>query len=175
MRYLDCRTDDVLSLLAHRAVHDPLTGLANRRLLLEDANVRLEALREGGAPFCLLFCDLDRFKIVNDSCGHSAGDALLGQVGQLLKSKVRWRDTLARLGGDEFGVLLEACSLDEALRTAEGLREAVRNCRFQWEDRTFRLGVSIGVVPITAENEDVATVLSAADSACQAAKEQGEK
>jgi diguanylate cyclase (GGDEF)-like protein len=116
---------------------------------------------------------LDQFKIVNDTCGHSAGDALLGQVGALLKSKVRWRDTLARLGGDEFGILLESCSLDEAMRTAESLREAVRNFKFTWEERTFRLGASIGVVPITADNEDVASVLSAADSACQAAKEAG--
>ena len=105
--------------------------------------------------------------------GHSAGDALLGQVGALLKSKIRWRDTLARLGGDEFGLLLESCSLDEALRTAEQLREAVRNFRFVWEERTFRLGASIGVVPISADNEDVASILSAADSACGAAKEAG--
>ena len=88
-----------------------------------------------------------------------------------MKSKVRWRDTLSRLGGDEFGILLESCSLDEAMRTAETLREAVRNFRFTWEDRVFRLGASIGVVPITADNEDVASILSAADSACQAAKE----
>ena len=90
-----------------------------------------------------------------------------------MKSKVRWRDTLARLGGDEFGILLESCSLDEAMRTAEALREAVRNFKFTWEERTFRLGASIGVVPISADNADVASVLSAADSACQAAKEAG--
>jgi EAL domain-containing protein (putative c-di-GMP-specific phosphodiesterase class I) len=94
-------------------------------------------------------------------------------VGALLKSKVRWRDTLARLGGDEFGILLESCSLDEAMRTAESLREAVRNFKFTWEERTFRLGASIGVVPISVDNADVASVLSAADSACQAAKEAG--
>ena len=94
-------------------------------------------------------------------------------MGALLKSKIRWRDSLARLGGDEFGVLLESCSLEDALRTAETLREAVRNYRFAWEDRTFRLGASVGVVPITADSEDVASVLSAADSACAAAKESG--
>ena len=94
-------------------------------------------------------------------------------MGALLKSKVRWRDTLSRLGGDEFGVLLESCSLDEAMRTAEALREAVRDFRFTWEERVFRLGASIGVVPISADNEDVASVLSAADSACAAAKESG--
>src|ERR1700686_5237765 len=127
--------------------------------------------RETSYALCVL--DLDQFKIVNDTCGHSAGDALLGQVGALLKSKVRWRDTLARLGGDEFGILLESCSLDEAMRTAEALREAVRNFKFTWEERTFRLGASIGVVPTPADNEDVASILSAADSACGAAKEGG--
>jgi diguanylate cyclase (GGDEF)-like protein/PAS domain S-box-containing protein len=159
--------------LSYHASHDVLTGLVNRR----EFETRLErALRSAKAretSYALCYLDLDQFKMVNDTCGHGAGDALLGQVGQLLKTKVRWRDTLSRLGGDEFGVLLEACTLDEALRTAEALREAVRNCRFQWEDRGFRLGVSIGVVPIVPENEDVASVLSAADSACQAAKEQG--
>src|SRR5579871_326097 len=159
--------------LRYHASHDVLTGLVNRREFENRLERALRSAKARETSYALCYLDLDQFKIVNDTCGHSAGDALLGQVGQLLKSKVRWRDTLSRLGGDEFGVLLEACSLDEALRTAEGLREAVRNCRFQWEDRTFRLGVSIGVVPIAPENEDVASVLSAADSACQAAKEQG--
>ena len=126
----------------------------------------LKSAKARETSYALCYLDIDQFKIVNDTCGHSAGDALLGQVGALLKSKVRWRDTLSRLGGDEFGMLLESCSLDEALRTAEPLREAVRNFRFTWEDRVFRLGASIGVVPITAENEDVASILSAADSAC---------
>ena len=94
-------------------------------------------------------------------------------MGALLKTKIRWRDTLARLGGDEFGVLLESCSLDDALVMAEQLRETMRNYKFVWEERTFRLGCSIGVVPITGDSEDVATVLSSADSACQAAKEGG--
>ena len=159
--------------LSYHASHDVLTGLVNRREFENRLERALRSAKARETSYALCYLDLDQFKIVNDTCGHSAGDALLGQVGQLLKSKVRWRDTLSRLGGDEFGVLLEACSLDDALRTAESLREAVRNCRFQWEDRTFRLGVSIGVVPITPENEDVASVLSAADSASQAAKEQG--
>src|SRR5450432_3670394 len=159
--------------LSYHASHDVLTGLVNRREFENRMERALRSAKARETSYALCYLDLDQFKIVNDTCGHSAGDALLGQVGQLLKSKVRWRDTLSRLGGDEFGVLLEACSLDEALRTAESLREAVRNCRFQWEDRTFRLGVSIGVVPLAPENEDVASVLSAADSACQAAKEQG--
>jgi diguanylate cyclase (GGDEF)-like protein/PAS domain S-box-containing protein len=159
--------------LSYHASHDVLTGLVNRRefeLRLERA---LKSAKARETSYALCYVDIDQFKIVNDTCGHSAGDALLGQVGALLKSKVRWRDTLARLGGDEFGVLLESCSLEEALRTAETLRESIRNFRYTWEDRTFKLGASIGVVPITADNEDVASVLSAADSACGAAKESG--
>jgi diguanylate cyclase (GGDEF)-like protein len=117
--------------------------------------------------------DHDQFKIGNDSCGHSAGDALLGQLGALLTSKIRWRDTLARLGGDEFGILLENCTVDEAIESAENLLTAVQDFRFVWEDRSFRLGASIGVVPITPETASVAELLTAADSACAAAKEAG--
>ncbi len=159
--------------LSYHASHDVLTGLVNRREFETRLERALKSAKARETSYALCYIDIDQFKIVNDTCGHSAGDALLGQVGALLKSKVRWRDTLARLGGDEFGVLLESCSLEEALRTAETLRESIRNFRYTWEDRTFRLGASLGVVPITAENEDVASVLSAADSACGAAKESG--
>jgi len=159
--------------LSYHASHDVLTGLVNRREFENRMERALKSAKARETAYALCVLDLDQFKIVNDTCGHSAGDALLGQVGALLKSKVRWRDTLARLGGDEFGILLESCSLDEAMRTAEALREAVRNFKFTWEERTFRLGASIGVVPISADNADVASVLSAADSACQAAKEAG--
>ncbi len=159
--------------LSYHTSHDVLTGLVNRREFEQRLERALKSARARETSYALCYLDLDQFKIVNDTCGHAAGDALLGQVGALLKSKVRWRDTLGRLGGDEFGVLLESCPLEEALRTAETLREAVRNFRFTFEDRIFRLGVSVGVVPITAENEDVATVLSSADSACMAAKEAG--
>jgi diguanylate cyclase (GGDEF)-like protein/PAS domain S-box-containing protein len=159
--------------LSYHASHDVLTGLVNRREFENRMERALKSAKAHETSYALCCLDLDQFKIVNDTCGHSAGDALLGQVGALLKSKVRWRDTLARLGGDEFGILLESCSLDEAMRTAESLREAVRNFKFNWEERTFRLGASIGVVPISTENADVASVLSAADSACQAAKEAG--
>src|ERR1700760_437036 len=159
--------------LSYHASHDVLTGLVNRREFESRMERALKSAKARETSYALCVLDLDQFKIVNDTCGHSAGDALLGQVGALLKSKVCWRDTLARLGGDEFGILLESCSLDEAMRTAETLREGVRNFRFTWEDRTFRLGASIGVVPISAETPDVAPVLSAADSACQAAKEAG--
>jgi len=159
--------------LSYHASHDVLTGLVNRRDFENRLERALKSAKARETSYAVCYLDLDQFKIINDTCGHSAGDALLGQVGALLKSKIRWRDTLSRLGGDEFGLLLESCSLDEALRTAEQLREAVRNFRFVWEERTFRLGASIGVVPISADNEDVASILSAADSACGAAKEAG--
>jgi diguanylate cyclase (GGDEF)-like protein/PAS domain S-box-containing protein len=159
--------------LSYHASHDILTGLVNRREFENRLERALKSARARETSYALCYLDLDQFKIVNDSCGHSAGDALLGQLGALLKSKIRWRDTLARLGGDEFGVLLESCSLDEALKTAELLRVAISEFKFMWDDRSFRLGVSIGVVPITADNEDVAAMLSAADSACAAAKEAG--
>ena len=159
--------------LSYHASHDVLTGLVNRREFEHRMEVALKSTKARETSYALCCLDLDQFKIVNDTCGHSAGDALLGQVGAMLKSKVRWRDTLARLGGDEFGILLEGCTLDEAMRTAEVLREAVSNFKFTWEERTFRLGASIGVVPISAENDDVASILSGADSACQAAKEAG--
>ena len=159
--------------LSYHASHDLLTGLVNRREFEHRLERALKSAKAQEGSYALCHLDLDQFKIVNDSCGHSAGDALLGQVGALLKSKVRWRDTLSRLGGDEFGILLESCSLDEAMRMAETLREAVRDFRFTWEERVFRLSASIGVVPLAADSQDVASVLSAADSACAAAKEQG--
>jgi diguanylate cyclase (GGDEF)-like protein/PAS domain S-box-containing protein len=159
--------------LSYHASHDILTGLVNRAEFENRVERALKSARARETSYALLYLDLDQFKIVNDSCGHSAGDALLGQLGTLLKSKIRWRDALARLGGDEFGVLLESCTLDEAMNTAETLRMAIGDYKFVWEERTFRLGVSIGVVPITADNEDVAALLTAADSACAAAKEAG--
>jgi diguanylate cyclase (GGDEF)-like protein/PAS domain S-box-containing protein len=159
--------------LSYHASHDILTGLVNRREFESRVERALKSAKARETSYALLYLDLDQFKIVNDSCGHSAGDALLGQLGALLKSKIRWRDTLARLGGDEFGVLLESCTLEEAMNSAETLRVAIGEYKFLWEERSFRLGVSIGVVPITAENEDVAGLLTAADSACAAAKEAG--
>jgi len=159
--------------LSYHDSHDILTGLVNRREFESRLERALKSARAQESAYTLCYLDLDQFKIVNDSCGHNAGDALLAQLGTLLKSKIRWRDTLARLGGDEFGLLLESCTLDEAMHTADSLREAIREHRFSWDDRNFNLGVSVGVVPLTTESEDVASVLSAADSACQAAKDSG--
>jgi diguanylate cyclase (GGDEF)-like protein/PAS domain S-box-containing protein len=159
--------------LDYQASHDVLTGLVNRREFEARLERALQSACAGEAAYALVYLDIDQFRMVNDGCGHVAGDALLTQLGALLKSRIRWRDTLARLGGDEFGVLLESCSLDEAMHTAEVLRQAVQDFRFSWEDRAFRLGASLGVVPITADIENVAAVVTAADSACATAKELG--
>jgi diguanylate cyclase (GGDEF)-like protein/PAS domain S-box-containing protein len=159
--------------LSYHASHDLLTGLVNRREFEARLERALKSARARETAYALLYVDIDQFKIINDSCGHGAGDTLLSQVGALLKGRIRWRDTVARLGGDEFGLLLESCSQEEAVKTAEQLREAIREHRFSWDDRTFRLGASIGVVAITDDSETVATLLNAADSACQAAKEAG--
>jgi diguanylate cyclase (GGDEF)-like protein/PAS domain S-box-containing protein len=159
--------------LSYHASHDMLTGLVNRREFEHRLERAVKSANARETSYVVCHLDLDQFRIVNDTCGHSAGDALLGQIGALLKSKIRWRDTLARLGGDEFGLLLESCSLEEAMRTAEILREAIAEFRFAWDERSFRLGASVGVVPILPHNEDVASILSAADSACQAAKDAG--
>lgn len=159
--------------LSYAASHDVLTELVNRTEFESRLKRALNSARAQETSYALLYLDLDQFKIVNDACGHNAGDQLLQQLGALLKSKIRWRDTLARLGGDEFGVLLEGCTIDEAVRTAETLRELVADFRFVWEERTFRLGVSIGVVPIMPNTDDVASLMTAADSACAAAKDAG--
>jgi len=159
--------------LSYAASHDVLTELVNRAEFESRLSRSLKSAKAMETSYAILYLDLDQFKIVNDACGHSAGDQLLKQVGALLKSKIRWRDTLARLGGDEFGVLLESCTMDEAMRTAEILRNVISDFRFTWDDRTFRLGASIGVVPITPATDDVAALLTAADSACAAAKDAG--
>ncbi|MDE2389863.1 MAG: EAL domain-containing protein, partial [Betaproteobacteria bacterium] len=158
--------------LAYQAAHDSLTGLLNR----EEFEIRLSkilASTRKNDTHALLFLDLDQFKIINDTCGHSAGDELLRQITSVLHAKLRMRDTLARLGGDEFGVILEHCPQNEALQVAQVLRELVQNFRFYWQGKTFTVGVSIGLFPITHKNKDLAYALNAADSACYAAKKQG--
>ena len=158
--------------LAHQATHDTLTGLVNRH----EFEHRLRHLLDTASPHtphALLYLDLDQFKVVNDTCGHAAGDDLLRQISGLLRTKLRVRDTLARLGGDEFGVLLEHCALVEAVRIANTLRELLEGFRFGWSDKSFSIGVSIGLVPITQAGETLAGVFSAADSSCYAAKEKG--
>ncbi len=159
--------------LSHQARHDALTGLPNRR---EFEHRIARALSDAAAldrRHAVLFLDLDRFKEVNDTSGHAAGDALLREIGAVLLRKLREGDTLARLGGDEFGVLLENCPPESALRIAETLRAAVADFRFEAQDRRFDLGVSIGLVPITEAGFSVSEVIGAADACCYRAKGAG--
>ncbi|MDX1432122.1 MAG: EAL domain-containing protein [Gammaproteobacteria bacterium] len=159
--------------LSYQASHDSLTGLVNRRELENRLARVLETARADGSHHALCYLDLDQFKVINDTCGHVAGDELLRQLSEVLRTKVRRRDTLARLGGDEFGVLMEHCVLRQAQRVANTLRKTVEEFRFSWENKTFSVGVSIGLVPVTSESESVAGTLSAADTACYVAKDQG--
>ncbi len=159
--------------LSYQATHDPLTGLVNRRELENRLERVLRAAQSKGSEHALCYMDLDQFKVINDTCGHIAGDELLRQLGELLPGLVRKRDTLARLGGDEFALLMEHCPIDQAQRVAGILRSTVEEFRFNWENKTFNIGASIGLVPINAESRSVGDVLSAADSACYMAKDQG--
>lgn len=162
--------------LSHDATHDGLTGLTNRAEFERQLSrvLRHAADHPKDQVAHVLCCmDLDRFKAVNDSCGHEAGDALLRTISGLFGSRMRKRDTLARLGGDEFGALLEDCAIGEAEEIAEALRMAVQELRFKWGDTDFTLGVSIGLVPITTADTQLTAVLRSADAACYAAKEQG--
>jgi diguanylate cyclase (GGDEF)-like protein/PAS domain S-box-containing protein len=160
--------------LHYQASHDALTGLINRREFDNRLAAAVESARADAAcRHALLYLDLDQFKLVNDTCGHPAGDQLLKQITGVLQSRVRAGDTLARLGGDEFGILLQHCTLDQALHVAETIRLAVRDYRFVWQDGTLAVGVSIGIVEISGETVNVANVMSAADVACYTAKDQG--
>lgn len=160
--------------LHYQASHDALTGLINRREFENRLTAAVESVHQGpDVRHALLYLDLDQFKLVNDTCGHPAGDQLLKQITGVLQSRVRGGDSLARLGGDEFGILLQNCTLDQAMRIAETLRQAIRDYRFIWQDGALAVGASIGIVEITRETPTVATVMSAADVACYAAKDQG--
>ena len=160
--------------LHYQASHDALTGLINRREFENRLTRAVESVRQDAAcRQVLLYLDLDQFKLVNDTCGHPAGDQLLRQITGVLQSRVRSGDALARLGGDEFGVLLADCSLEQALRIADTLRQAIRDYRFIWQGGVLAVGVSIGIVEITSDTPTVASVMSAADVACYAAKDQG--
>ncbi|MEJ2620011.1 MAG: EAL domain-containing protein [Candidatus Thiodiazotropha sp.] len=159
--------------LQHMAYHDPLTNLKNRRELEQALQNALNEARQANHSHAFMYLDLDQFKVVNDTCGHMAGDELLRQVSGILKKRVRESDLLARLGGDEFGVLLLNCPLDRAAQLADILREAVEGYRFIWEGRPFNTSVSIGLVDITPVTNSGNEVLSNADMACFAAKSRG--
>lgn len=159
--------------LTHQALHDSLTGLPNRRDFEHSLAILVAESGATADQHALMYLDLDQFKIVNDSYGHSAGDQILVEISQLMRGKLRATDVLARLGGDEFGVLLHNCSAENAVRIAEGLRDAVARYRYVIGSRAFSLGVSIGVVHLDGHYPDAATALRAGDQACYAAKEGG--
>lgn len=158
---------------SYQATHDSLTGLINRREFEQRLSEALNEANLNDIQHALLYLDLDQFKIVNDTCGHIAGDALLQQLHLSLQDRIRQIDSLARLGGDEFGVLLKYCTLDDAMKVAETLRQAIQDFHFVWEGKIFAVSVSIGVVGINKYSGGISNALSAADSACYMAKERG--
>ena len=159
--------------LSWQATHDQLTGLANRREFEKRLEEAVVDARMSKHTHALCYLDLDRFKIVNDTCGHVAGDELLRQVSTLLQNSVRKTDVLARLGGDEFALLLYNCPLESALRVAQQLQESINIFRFAWQEKPFSIGVSIGIVTINEQTTNVDKVLNDADAACYAAKNKG--
>lgn len=159
--------------MSYRATHDTLTGLLNRTEFEVRLNRALRKSHDEGVEHSLLYIDLDHFKLVNDACGHSIGDQLLQQVSKLLAKSVRDSDTLARLGGDEFGVILGHCSYDQAQRVAQQICDSMEEFRFINDGRRFRIGTSIGLVPIDSRWRTAESLQQAADTSCYAAKEAG--
>jgi len=158
---------------SYQASHDALTGLVNRREFERRLQESLEEAHTGGARHVLCYLDLDRFKAVNDECGHSAGDGMLREVAGLIKDAVRDSDTVGRLGGDEFGILLAGCPLEKARQIADDVVRTVGEYRFVWKDKIFTIGVSVGLVEISRESGSLEDLIGAADSACYVAKKQG--
>jgi diguanylate cyclase (GGDEF)-like protein/PAS domain S-box-containing protein len=159
--------------IEYQAKYDALTGLANRREFDRIIQQAVQETSNGELEHALCYLDLDQFKVVNDTCGHMAGDELLRQLGDVLRGHIRKGDVLARLGGDEFGVLMNDCSLEEAFHACEKLRNVVRDFQFAWEDRCFSIGVSIGISSINGGTGNAVDSLKEADAACYAAKEKG--
>ena len=159
--------------LQHQATHDALTGLANRREFEQRLRLAIEDHRRIGTEYALFYLDLDQFKVINDTCGHAAGDELICQVSWAVKQKLRESDVLARLVGDEFGVLLTACPQSLAMTVAESIRRHISELRFTWESKSFVVNVSIGVLALTESLVSVDDALSAADQACYLAKDNG--
>jgi len=159
--------------LSWQASHDALTGLLNRNEFEVTLNHLIQDAKFSEKHHALMYMDLDQFKLVNDTCGHFAGDELLKQLAYLLLGKIRESDTLARLGGDEFGLILEGCYLERASEIARHLLETVQDFRFVWQDKTFTIGISIGLVAVNRNSKDLVSTLSAADAACFIAKDKG--
>lgn len=159
--------------LSYDASHDALTGLINRREFELRVERAMEDRKVDKTEHAVCYMDLDKFKVINDSCGHVAGDELLRQLGAVLHARVRQGDTIARLGGDEFGVLLNHCTRENAILVSKNLLRAIRDFKFAWNQRQFPVGASIGLVPIDDSFANVTDVLSAADAACYQAKDRG--
>ncbi|MCE3263745.1 MAG: rane protein [Pseudoduganella sp.] len=160
--------------LSYQATHDDLTDILNRREFERRLRELLAAMQDGAAgEHAVLYLDLDRFKIINDTSGHAAGDELIRQVSQLLQATLRERDIVGRLGGDEFGIMLTHCTHGDAVRVAEKVRQAVVDLRFVWGVRSYRIGVSIGVVLLAGRQGNLREVMKSADAACYMAKEKG--
>jgi diguanylate cyclase (GGDEF)-like protein len=159
--------------LSYEASHDALTGLINRREFEIRLQRALDATQATGKNQAVFYLDLDQFKVINDTCGHIAGDELLRQLAEVLQAKIRVNDVLARLGGDEFGILLHDCAIDDAINVAKGLLRTVEHFQFIWGNNTFSVGASIGLVPVDGSFKRITQVLQAADAACYAAKDQG--
>lgn len=167
------RTRESARKLAWASSHDPITGLANRSEFEHRLNELLNQAQEQNREHALLYLDLDQFKVVNDLCGHLAGDELLRQITALLKTRLRREDIFARLGGDEFGILLSDCSTAAAYQCAQTLRSLLANYRFQWLERAFGIGLCIGLVPVNKNSGSLGQILSNADAACYIAKDAG--
>lgn len=159
--------------LSYQASHDSLTGLVNRREFERRLERVLLTTARDNTESVLCYLDLDQFKVINDTCGHIAGDDLLRQITTVLQSVVRKRDTLARLGGDEFAILLEDCDIHKGMRVAESILSQVNSYRFAWSGKYFSVGVSVGMVSLDASCNGMIDALGAADSACYMAKESG--
>ena len=159
--------------MSYQATHDALTGLVNRREFERRLEEAIGSGHRGDGQHVLCYLDLDRFKLVNDTSGHLAGDSMLREVAKLLRDAVRDSDTVGRLGGDEFGTLLIGCPLDKARQIADDLCRAVNDYRFVWKDKIFNIGVSVGLVEISRESGTIEELLAAADTACYVAKKQG--
>jgi diguanylate cyclase (GGDEF)-like protein/PAS domain S-box-containing protein len=159
--------------MSYQATHDPLTGLVNRREFERRLDEAMDSAHAEEAVHMLFYMDLDRFKAVNDSCGHMAGDNMLREVAALIKDQVRDSDYVGRLGGDEFGALLIGCPIDKARQIATDICHAVADYRFVWKDKIFNIGISIGLVEVSHTSGTLQDVMSAADSACYMAKQRG--
>lgn len=170
---LQARIEQATARLAHQALHDPLTALPNRRAFEQALEEMLAASRRAGDRGALCFMDLDHFKPVNDTGGHAAGDALLRLVADLIRGRLRGEDTVCRIGGDEFALILRGCTSADAARIADDLCAAVRDLRFEWEGREYRIGASIGFAMIDGTMISVAEIVHAADHACYTAKREG--